>query len=42
MKFLTVNRLATIAATIGILAVLSRIEPAKELIYGDKKFLGIF
>lgn len=39
---LTKNRLVTAAVTIGVLALLMRVEPAKEFITGDSKFLGIF
>jgi hypothetical protein len=36
------TQMMTIALTIGVLAVLNRVEFAKEAISGNKKFLGLF
>ena len=36
------SRLITVATTIAVLAVLYRVQPAKEMITGETKFLGIF
>lgn len=42
MKILSNSRLITIAMTIAVLAVIYRVEPAKEFVTGDSKFLGLF
>ncbi len=36
------SRLMTVALTLAALAVVYRIEPAKDVLTGDNKFLGIF
>lgn len=34
--------LMTVAVTVATLAAIYRVEPARELLTGDTKFLGIF
>jgi len=34
--------LKTVAATLIALAIVYRVDPAKDLLTGDKKFLGMF
>lgn len=36
------SRLVTVALTIAAIAVLMRVDTARDLITGDDKFLGIF
>lgn len=41
-NLLSTNRLMTVALTVAVLMVMYRVEPAKEALTGDSKFLGLF
>jgi hypothetical protein len=36
------TRLMTVLTTLAVIAVINRIQPAKDALNGDEKFLGLF